>query len=376
MPRYKRKQSSGDKHPFRRKYRALNHRQLTHFLKNAPKGFWEELQKESATHRTRTHPSKLLQSSFDTIENTRTPSQFNAKLTAEDMQHGDREDNFHKGGGLSETVNSIMSAMWDHLPDSVANLIKTPEYGEDVSQMDRWNADVVRQAYEQNIDKRERSIHGWIRLPRFDSPYVAAYWDPKKNNVYVAVRGSITAEDWLYHDAGIAIDNHPGQKLVDQVRGELVEIAKEFPKAKLTLNSHSLGGAIVTDSILAASDEEKTWLDNYSQLNYFNAGSSPIANLEPIKEIVKDSRVKLFVNRSDMINQAYNQERLEDTRVSFADAAWNPITAHGMAQWGSDDIEADKAVNWGRDPYQEFNNSTWEAGDATTSALAALEVKD
>ena len=342
MPRYKQKQSSGDKHPFRRKFRALNHRQLTHFLKNAPKGFWEELQKESATHRTLKHRSKLLQSSFDAIENTQTPSQFNAKLTAEDMQHGDRKDNFHKGGGLSETVNSLLGAMWDHLPDSVASLIKTPEYGEDVSQGERWQADVVQQAYEQNIEQRAERIHGWVRLPSFDSPYVAAYWDPSKNEVSVGVRGSVTADDWLFHDAGIAIDNHPGQKLVDQVRGELVSIA-----AKLTLNSHSLGGAIVTDSILGASDADKALLDNYSQLNYFNAGSSPIANLEPIKEIVKDSRVKLFVNRSDLVNQAYNQERLPDTRVSFAEAKWNPVKAHGMAQWGSDNIEADKAVNWG-----------------------------
>ena len=376
MPRYRQKTKSDEKHPFRRKYRALNHRQLTHFLKNAPVGFWEEIQKASKKHRTVKHRSKLKQSSFDEIENTQTTSQFNTKLTVEDMQHNDREENFHKGGGLSETVNSIMSMMWDHLPDSIANLIKTPEYGEDVTQMDRFNADVVRQAYEQDIDKRERSIHGWIRLPSFDSPYVTTYWDPKKNNVYVAVRGSITAEDWLYHDAGIAIDNHPGENLVNQVRGELIEIAKEFPDAKLTLNSHSLGGALVTDSLLGASDEEKSWLDNYSQLNYFNAGSSPIANLEPIKEIVNDSRVKLFINRSDMINQAYNQERLDDTRVSFADASWNPISAHGMAQWGSEDIEADKPVNWGRDTYQEFNNSTWDVGDNTQNALSALEPKE
>ena len=351
MPRYKQKQSSGDKHPFRRKYRALNHRQLTHFLKNAPDGFWEELQKESATHRTLKHRSKLLRSSFDTIENTSTPSQFNAKLTAEDMQHADREDNFHKGGGLSETVNSLLSAMWDHMPDSVASLIKTPEYGEDVSQLERWNADVVQQAYEQDMQKRAESIHGWVRLPSFDSPYVAAYWDPSKNEVSVGVRGSVTANDWLLHDAGIAIDNHPGQTLVDQVRTELVDIATEFPDAKLTLNSHSLGGAIVTDSILGASETDKALLDHYSQLNYFNAGSSPLANLDPIKEIVKDSRVKLFVNRSDLVNQAYNQERLPDTRVSFGEAKWNPMKAHGMAQWSSDNIEADKPVDWGDMPH-------------------------
>jgi len=347
MPRYRKKTELKEDRPFRRRYKYLKHKHLTHVLKNAPDGFWKEVQATASTHRTQKHRSKLKPSSFDTIINTATASQFNTKLAHEIHMHDTKEQEFHKGGGLSETVNAVMSSMWDHMPSAVTSLITTPEYGEDISQMDRWNADVVQEAYNQDFSQRAATIHGWVRIPSFDSEYVTVYWDPAQNNVYAAVRGSITAGDWLYHDAGIAIDNHPGKDLVDTVRTELVNIAKEFPDATMTLNSHSLGGAIVTDSILGASQEETSWLDKYGQLNYYNAASSPIRNLDSIKDIVQDSRVKLFINRSDLINQGYNQVRNDDTRVSFGDAAWNPLTAHGMDQWGSGNLESDKKVNWG-----------------------------
>ena len=171
---------------------------------------------------------------------------------------------------------------------------------------------------------------------------------------------------------GIVLANHPGVNLVDQVRTELVEIAKEFPDSNLTLNSHSLGGAIVTDSFLGASSDDKQFLDNYDTLNYFNAGSSPIANLDPIKKMLEDSRVKLFINKSDMISQTYNQVRPDSVPVTFAEASWNPASAHGMQQWATDDKEEFKPVNWGEDFYTNFNNSDWNAGETTETAMDKL----
>ena len=368
MPRYKKREENADR-PFKRRYKRLKHKHLTHVLANIPPQFWKDVQKTATEHKPK---NKLLPSTLKTIANTQTPYQFNAKLSQEQVLHNDHSHEFHMGGGLSEGINSVFSTMWSHMPDSVQNTFTNPEYGDDLTQLESWNADSVQQAYNQDIDSRLTTIHGWVRIPKFDSPYVTCYWNPKDNAIHAAVRGSISAEDWLYHDMGIVLQNHPGEDLVDNVRSELVEIAKEFPNSNLTLNSHSLGGALVTDSFLAANAEQKGYLDNYNTLNYFNAGSSPVANLDPIKEMLQDSRVKLFINKSDMISQTYNQVRPDSTPVTFAEASWNPATAHGMQQWSTDDKEPNKPVDWGPDFYTNFQNNDWNVGKTTQSAFDKL----
>jgi hypothetical protein len=88
--------------------------------------------------------------------------------------------------------------------------------------------------------------------------------------------------------------------------------------------------------------------------------------------MLEDGRVKLFINKSDMISQAYNQVRPDSVPVTFAEAKWNPASAHGMQQWATDDKEPNKPVDWGEDFYTDFQNSDWDAGKATLSAVGKL----
>lgn len=369
MPRYRKSEKKPDR-PFKRRYKTLKHKALTHVLANIPQHIWEDVQKQAKTHKGRT---KILPSSLQTIQDTKTPRQFNAKLAREEALHDDHTQEFHKGGGLGTAINSVFSSMWDLFTSTsggaaVGQLFTNPEYGEEVTDLDRMNADVVQQAYNQDFSSRAHTMHGWVRVPKFDSPYVAVYFNPATNDVYCGVRGSISAEDWLVHDMGIVINQHPGEDLVNDVRQELVEIVKEFPDATLTLNSHSLGGALTTDVFLGANAEDKTFLDDYDQLNYFNAGSSPMANLKPIQEMLTDGRVKLFINKSDLVSQTYNQERHDDTRVSFAEASWNPLVSHGMSQWSSDDQNFDTPVDWGPDPQPSVETAEFQQDTSETQA--------
>ena len=380
MPRYRSVEQEADR-PFRRRYKEIKkHSKLTHVIANLPQPFWEHVRKTAKETAGTKRRKKVLPSSFNTLADTEFPQQFNAKLAWEEQLHNDHSKEFHKGGGLSEAANSVFSMLWNNISslpggETVANLFTNPEYGDPITELDHWNADLLQQAYNQDIGSRASTIHGWVRIPKFDSPYLAVYWNPADDSVYASVRGSVSAEDWLYHDVGIVLTQHPGKKLVDDVRSQLVDVVKEFPDSNLVLNSHSLGGALVTDSFMDASKEDKQWLDNFDQLNYFNAGSSPIADLKPIKEMLEsDSRIKLFINKSDLISQTYNQVRPEDTPVTFAEATWNPATAHGLTQWASDDNnkEFDKPVDWGQDFYTEFSNSKWEPGEETKASLAAV----
>jgi hypothetical protein len=384
MAKYRTVEKSPDR-PFKRRYKDIKkHKHLTHVIANVSQPFWEHVRTTAKESIGKKRRKKILPSSFETLAATEFPRQFNAKLAYEEEMHNDHTQNFHKGGGLSDAVNSTFSMLWNNISSlpggsAVANLFGTPESGEPLTALDKYNADMLQEAYKQDFDSRAATIHGWVRIPKFDSPYLAVYWSPDKDRVYASVRGSVSAEDWLYHDVGIVLTQHPGKGLVDEIRQELIDVVKEFPDSDLTLNSHSLGGAVVTDAFMQASTEDKTWLDNFDHLNYYNAGSSPIADLKPIKDMLEnDARIKLFINKSDMISQAYNQARPDETPVTFAEASWNPASAHGMDQWASKPYfkDYDLPVKWGDEFYTDFNNSTWDEGKQTEAALATVATPD
>ena len=171
-------------------------------------------------------------------------------------------------------------------------------------------------------------------------------------------------------------EQHPGEDQTNEIRKELVQISKEFPNAEMYLMSHSLSGAFVTDSFNGASAEEQKYLDNYDHLLYFNPGSSPIADDSSIKERLEDPRVKLFLNRSDIINQGYVQAKDDNVYTVYGEPTINPVAAHGYKQWTSGDPEYSQPVSWGEDFFTDFGNNEWAPGADTQKAFESLEAED
>ena len=372
MPRYKRR-TTNTTTLFKRKYKSpKTHKHLTHVVANMPPTLWNYVQTQATQYKPSS--SKIKPAALQFIENTEYSSEFNLALQTEHETHNDHSSNFHKGGGLEDAFNSLLSTSWDQirtLPGGqyLHDLVSNPDYGVSMTPEDRQNADVIRVAYNRDLPTREKTIHGWVEVPEFKNTYIQTYWNPGTNQIYVGVAGSKSFTDFAYHDVGILLDQKPGETLINETRDTLVKIAQQFPEAELTVSSHSLGGSTVTNSFLNASEEEKESLDKYKSINYFNPGGSPVADMSPVHSMLQDPRVKLFINKSDIINQAYNQARDNTTYVVFADATTNPLDAHGMSQWGSGDFQPNKDIDWGDDFYTEYDNSTWDVGDNTTEAF-------
>ena len=382
MPKYSK--SRGDDRPFRRRHKNItSYKHLTHMVHHIPQNIWEEMRRAADTRRTQQikggtkHKKKVLPSSLEALANTKYPAEFNRYLADENARHLDHSLEFHKGGGLGTAVNAITDQMWNAfsaLPggSQIHDLVSSPSYGEKLTKRDQDNADVLTEAYKP-VHKRAPSIHGWVRVPRFDTEYVTVYWEPSSGAVHVGVRGSQSFTDWTYHDVGILTDQHPGEDQTNEIRKELVQISKEFPNAEMYLMSHSLSGAFVTDSFNGASAEEQKYLDNYDHLLYFNPGSSPIADDSSIKERLEDPRVKLFLNRSDIINQGYVQAKDDNVYTVYGEPTINPVAAHGYKQWTSGDPEYSQAVSWGEDFFTDFGNNEWTPGADTQEAFETLE---
>ena len=393
--------NKGDKAPYRKRFPGIKgHSHMTEVLaKMKPEQYQviREIAKHYSGEQSRYSESlpkqlkdKILPSSFETIADTEFPTDLNRAIAQQHEMHNDHTQEYHMGGGVYNAVSSIMSYLWnawgypaiehvarEEYPEIMAIWDALPQFGKSdkkLSTSDKNNADTVLQAYKAE-GSRAMKIHGWLHLPKFDGPHVVVYLEPKTMKVHVGVRG--TKNPTLLSDLGddfrIAFTQHPSDQSTYVIRKRIVEIAKHFPNSDITLTSHSLGGALITDSFLNASDEDKKYLDNIDTIIYMNPGGSFAATTAGVSEMLKDDRVRLFLNKSDFINQAYAQETTSDSDVIWGEATPNPYYAHKPEQWASGDFEEDVPIDWpeypepaeGSTPIEEL----WPVGPDTQAAF-------
>ena len=152
----------------------------------------------------------------------------------------------------------------------------------------------------------------------------------------------------MYHDPLILSRGMPGEDATDNIQKYLIKIAQEHPENDITVNSHSLSGSFVQNAFQKATPEEAEWLDHYSRLNLFNPGASPFIGTDDIREFTTDPRVYLYLNRTDLISNAYNSVLPQGfQRASYGQPSYDPMVAHGLTQWGTDQTPgADQQYNF------------------------------
>jgi len=326
------------------------------------------------------HTTKVKPSSYQTIVDTEFPKSLNVHLIQEDANHNDQTSESHMGGGLGSAFKAIWNTAWNDIKATsfagpaatwVENKILKKYEPQELTKENKENADVLIEVY-QNMDDRAEKIHGWVRLPKYDSSYASVYYEPREKIVHIGIRGSETAHDWLHHNTQIMTGQSGGVELVDVIRDYLMEISRDFPNQQLEVISHSLSGALLKDVIINATPEQKILLDNIDEMMFINPGSSPFAEQDSIREIMADPRASFFLNNSDMISQVYNQNITKDSHFVLGPPTFNPLTAHQYRQFTSGDSEYDLPVEWGDEltaPPEGTAQIKWEVGENTAAIL-------
>ena len=349
MPKYVK--SGRKKNSFRKRFTKLSLNDTHALLNRLGKEQFEVLKdiaqhfqgntNKYSTHLPQRAQKKIKPSSYKFITEAKHPYQLGQILQFQNDQHHDHTSESHLGGGLLEAMNSVGNYAWElynPLPNSVKSTIDK-YYGRDISRKmtkeDRYNADLLTVAYKDQ-EQRVGEIDGYTRLPQYDTEYSTA-WRSPKGEISVAIRGSKTFTDWLYHDPLILTRGMPGEDATNNIQQYLIEIAKQNPESDITVNSHSLSGSFVQNAFQQASPEDAEWLDHYTRLNLFNPGASPFVGTDDIKEFTTDPRVYLYLNRTDLISNAYNAVLPEGfSRASYGQPTYDPVTAHSVSQWVSD----------------------------------------
>ena len=345
MPTYF--QNGNGQRPFKKKYRILSHSQAYSVLFRLNHPQFKQIQtfaKHFSGKKTDLADSvpkfprkKIKPSSFKSIAVAKTPHQLAQKIRQEEISHIDPSSESHLGGGLLDAFNTATSWAYNTLTQPAVNwmhdLLGHEDTRQRISQTQGLEANTLEQAYNKP-NKRADNINGWNLLPEYNTDYVAVYQNPETQNIHVAVRGSKTVKDWGYHDVGIALENRPGTQETEDIQNQLVQIAERYPENDLTVNTHSLSGSFIMNAFRDATAEETQWLDHYEEINLFNPGSSPFVNTGDISRFIRDPRVHLFLNKTDLISATYGELLPEGyDRVIWGQETVNPLEAHTYRQW-------------------------------------------
>jgi len=281
------------------------------------------------------HPkNKLLPSSLRTVRDVDSPQTLAGLMHMENSAHQDHTNDFHKGGGIGETVSSVFNSLWNLVGfgpefNSLFQSFGWTKPATKLTDLDKQYAELVDETYH-SISKRADSIGSWIRLPRFDSDKISAYLDPDTKTVHVGIKGTSTSAD-IISDLHILGSNTSGHE--KEVREEIRNVVNGYGRNyKFDISAHSMGATELMNIIL----EDDFALNKFERVNLYNPGLTPTHALDNAKEALKDDRVHLFLNSGDILSNTMVSLVGSDNNVSWSDPTHSITGNHGMLQWKGD----------------------------------------
>ena len=226
-----------------------------------------------------------------------------------------------------------LSKEMDALND-VAHYKKMEMLGSDTNQF----AGFLSSNVYKDIEKRPVRIGDYVRESGFATSVkeeTDVYINHATGDVFIAMRGSKTSEDWLTTDVAIALNRQKFTRRFKETDALLQDIHKAYPDYKISTTGHSLAGG--ASYYLGEKYATQDW---FKASIGFNSASSPLGEVSTsFKEALglgADTEIammnKKIVNIRqglDVVSGAGFPHGKTITYVS--PSGWNPATAHSMS---------------------------------------------
>ena len=286
---------------------------------------------ESVLHPNLKRPrNKLLPSSLRTIKNVDHPGTLAALLHLEQIAHNDPKKDFHQGGGLLETSQSLLSSIWNTAGlgsefNSWFNFYDYDSPQNKISKEDQEYAQIVQQSYKTK-DERTGEIGDWVRDTSIGNDKFTVWVDQEDDRVHVALRGTKANTSDLQSDMHILLNNKSGNER--EIYEYLEQVQEKYPDSTLDASGHSLGA----NQLINVFEEHKDL--HYNRVNLFAPGTNPMWGLDTSKEAVKDDRFYFYLNSGDLVSNTFiSLLPSEREHVYWSKPTHNPLTNHGIQQW-------------------------------------------
>ena len=284
--------------------------------------------------------TKLLPSSLRTISGTDKHT-LAALIGVENAHHQNKSTEFHSGGGLKETTESLFSALWNWsgagpLWRRVKGVFGKKSTNVPIPPEDADRARLVEESYKSPAERDDR-VGKWHRIPKYDTSELSVWFNPDIKRFDISVRGTQMNMTDIVSDLHILGGNTSGRE--DQLESEILDIIKTNTRFSdsdswdYEFSGHSLGANRLMN-ILAESTANPI-MSRVHDAFLYNPGLSPTHNLDILKRATNQDRFHFFLNSGDLISNTAISVRNADSKseVYYGEPGSSPMANHSIEQW-------------------------------------------
>ena len=274
--------------------------------------------------------TKLLPSSLDSISTLDNQSTLVPLIAMEREAHTNYKNDFHRGGGLYDTVCSLFTTLWKviGIEEQFNHWFKYFDYtppSHNIKATEKIYARFIDETYSEP-DMRDDTIGQWIRDSDFDTEHCSTWVNEELHKIHVSVCGSLLTSNDIWSDCELLLGRESGTaSILDKYLNDVTGLYKGW---LFECSAHSLGSATVIELFYNKIKPE------FLRAYLFNPPLSPHYNTTQAKFVVDDDRFYLFLNAGDPISNLYASV-IPDTRLNviWGKPGSSPLKNHTIAQW-------------------------------------------
>ena len=276
--------------------------------------------------------TKLLPSSLDSISTLDNQSTLVPLVAMEREAHSNHKNDFHRGGGLYETVCAVFRSLWNVVgtEDQFNHWFNYFNYTaptHKITSSEKTFARFIDETYS-DPDRREEHIGAWTRddLPAFDTEHYSVWVNEDTRTVHVAICGTKLTSNDIWSDCELLLGRESGAASnLEQYLNDVTDMYKGW---LFECSAHSLGCASLSEVFYHKIHPE------FLRVYLFNPPLSPLYNVTQAQFVVNDTRFHLFLNTGDPICNLYASVIPDDREnVTWANPGSNPLKNHSIDQW-------------------------------------------
>ena len=275
--------------------------------------------------------SKLLPSSLESIATLDNRSTLVPLMAMEKGAHTNSKSDFHRGGGLYDTVVALFKVLWSLVGveerfNHWFEFFKYQPQSTKITKFEKECARLVAETYMTPADHRFETVGRWIRIPEFDTEHFSAWVDEENRTVHIAVSGTRLTTNDMWADYALLVGRETGT--LDELEQYFTRVTDMYKGYLFECSAHSLGCAKVIELLYHKIKPE------ISAVFLFNAPLSPLYDKDQVKFVVADNRFRFYLNTADPISNFYTTVIPADREhVTWGVPKTDPLKNHSIEQW-------------------------------------------
>jgi len=194
---------------------------------------------------------KCKPSSFEQISTIDSPQTLLGICVLENGAHKNRKSEFHKAGGVFDSIRALFKALWDSVGKSpelnawFTHFNDEHVFTREQKQLSETFARLCKQSYREA--DRLTKVRGWVRYPDFDNQYFSFWVNESDREAHIACIGPKLNADDLWNEFDVLLGNHTS--IAESLEEYIKAVCDEYRGWLFSISGHSMGAHALLEMI-------------------------------------------------------------------------------------------------------------------------------